>query len=114
MGGTSFPEAFDTAIRAENCLIQVGVIQRRPPMAIFLSLQPIAPAQVPPFTPIPTILAPLASTSGRELRASFSEELQEIKNSQQRSQQEMTNLLQTLTKEVTNLKKQGQGIRQPF
>lgn len=76
MGGTSLPQAFDIAVKAENCLIQAGMIDRRPLMPIFPSLQPIAHVQVPPFTPIPTILAPQASTSGQEhVKAGFSQEL---------------------------------------
>ena len=70
---------------------------------------------MPPFTPIPIISTPQASTSGQyHSRAGYSQDLQEIKNSQQTSMQEMTSLLQTLTKEVTNLKKQNQGIRPSF
>lgn len=38
MSGTSLPQAFDTVVRAENCLIQVGMIARRPPMPTFPSL----------------------------------------------------------------------------
>lgn len=81
MGGTSLPQAFEIAVRAENCLIQAGMIARWPPMPIFPSLEPSLPLQVPPFTPIPTILAPQASASGEELKVSFSQELQEMKNS---------------------------------
>ena len=70
---------------------------------------------MPPFTPIPAISTLQASISGQDhAREGFSQELQEIKNSQQTSMQEMTCLLQTLTKEVTNLKKQNQGIRPSF
>lgn len=38
MGGNTLPQAFDIAVRAENCLIQAGMIARRPPMPIFPSL----------------------------------------------------------------------------
>lgn len=36
MGGNTLPQAFDIVVRAKNCLIQTGMIARRPLMPIFL------------------------------------------------------------------------------
>jgi hypothetical protein len=60
MGGTTLPEAFDIAIRAENSLIQDGKIALRPPMPIFPDLHPVLEV-IPPLAvihPIPTLAAP--------------------------------------------------------
>jgi len=50
MGGTVLLDAYDIAIKAENCLIQAGKIAPRPPMPLFLE----APVIQPVVAPIPT------------------------------------------------------------
>ena len=52
MGGVSLPQAYDIAIGAENSLIQAGKIAPRPPMPIFLDIQPNMPLTIPPFNPL--------------------------------------------------------------
>lgn len=56
LGGTSLPQAFNLAVKVENCLIQAGMITPRPPMPISPNFQPTMPLQMPPFTPIPTLI----------------------------------------------------------
>lgn len=49
MGGDNLPEAYDTTMRVENCLIQAGKLSPRPPMPLL----PESPAQQPTLAPIP-------------------------------------------------------------
>lgn len=57
MGGVSLPDAYEVAIRSENCLIQACKIAPRPLMPIFLDIQPNMPLQIPPFAPFAAIPA---------------------------------------------------------
>ncbi|KAH9291370.1 hypothetical protein KI387_043441, partial [Taxus chinensis] len=77
MGGTTIPIAYSIAIRAENCLIQAGKLDPRPPMPLFPSLESPSTSQVPNLASIPTPRnqnSSEASTSS----SSASNELQEV------------------------------------
>ena len=64
MGGVSLPQSYDLAVRVENCLIQAREIALRPPMPFFPDIQSNTPLIIPPFAPIPVILAlQIATTS---------------------------------------------------
>ena len=79
MRGNTLPVAFDTAIIAENNLIQAGKIAPRPSMPIFLELQPV-PEVVPTLTSIsPIQVLPAFDTSLSNLATNQSQELKEIK-----------------------------------
>lgn len=56
MGGNTLPNAY-IAIRDENCLIQARDITPRPPMPLFLEIQPPTPIVVPPLAVVPPIPA---------------------------------------------------------
>lgn len=55
MGGVSLAQAFPIAVRVENSLIQASKIASKPPMPIFLDIQPNMPLNIPPFTPLPVV-----------------------------------------------------------
>ena len=95
MGGVSLPQAYAITIRAENSLIQVGKIAPRPPMPIFLDIQPNMPLAIPPFNPLPIVPSQAIAVAGPL------QELQEIKNSQLK----IENMMQTFRNELVNLKK---------
>lgn len=90
------------------------MIQRRPPMPIFPSLQPVAPTQVPPFTPIPTLIEPQASTSYGKSIDDLPQELLKVKSDQQVTNKEMISLLQALAKELITVKGQYLEVRSPY
>jgi hypothetical protein len=95
MGGVLLPQAYDTAIRAENSLIQEGKIAPRPPMPIFPDIQPYMSLAIPPMNALPIV------PSQEIVVLCPSQELQEIKNSQLK----IENLMQTFNNELVNLKR---------
>ena len=102
MGGNSLPQSYEIAVRAENCLIQVGKIAPRLPLPIFPDIQSNMPLVIPPFATLPTVPTLQIAATSDSTATGPSQELQEIKNSQQK----MENILQTIGNELVSLKKQ--------
>ena len=73
-------------------------------MPIFPNIQPNMPLQMPPFNPLPAVFSQEIVVAGP------SQELQEIKQGQQK----IESLMQTFGNEFVNLKKQQFQPRQPF
>lgn len=99
MGGVSLSNAYEIAIKEENSLIQLRKITPRPPMPIFLDIQPNMPLQIPSFVPFPVMptLPTTTQTAGTQefIVPISSQELQEIKS-----------LLQTFGNKLVSLEKQ--------
>ena len=95
MGGYSLPQGYDIEIRAKNSLIQVGKISPRPPMPIYLDIQPSTPLVVPPLNSI------LATPCQEVATIGPSSKLQELRDGQKM----MESLVQNLTNELVNIKK---------
>lgn len=108
MGANTLPNAFDVAIRAENCLIHAGKIASRPPMPIFLEIQPIAPLLEPPLVivpPLPMLNYQVAAQANTIMLPN--QEFQEFKN-------EMKTMFQGFGNKMTNIEKQVYQNTKPY
>ena len=78
MGGDTLPNAYDTAIKVENILIQVGKLAPRPPMPFF----PDVPNHQPAMAPLPTTSTSQFLTPAPQ-DATYSNGIDEIKEMMQ-------------------------------
>ncbi|KAH9289236.1 hypothetical protein KI387_033353, partial [Taxus chinensis] len=101
MGGTTLPGAYDTAIRAENCLIQAGKLAPRPPMPLYLDMGNPTTSQAPELNPIPTPRN--QSNNEASTSSNTSKELQEVMKQ-----------LQNLGNELVTIKRQQAQSARPY